>query len=89
MQANNEVGTLQPIAELAQQRLSKVTKRLRKQRDSLHQRLAAAIPGLILNSRLEERLPNTLKVSFPGVIGHELLQRMPSVAVSVGSASRF
>ena len=73
-------------AELAQRRLPEVTERLRKQRDALHQRLAAAIPGLILNGHPEERLPNTLNLSFPGVSGRELLEHTPSVAASVGSA---
>lgn len=73
-------------AELTQRRLPKVTEHLRKQCDALHQRLAAAIPGLILNGHPAERLPNTLNVSFPGVSGRQLLERTPSVAASVGSA---
>ena len=42
-------------------------------RDRLHARLTAAIPGLLLNGHLDERLPNTLHVSFPGVSGRTLL----------------
>ena len=30
-----------------------------------HRRLAAAVPGLVLNGHAEERLPNTLHCSFP------------------------
>jgi cysteine desulfurase len=73
-------------AELAQRRLPAITDRLQAQRDALHGRLAAAIAGLVLNGHPDDRLPNTLHVSFPGVSGRELLARAPLVAASVGSA---
>jgi cysteine desulfurase len=73
-------------AELAQRRLPAVADRLRARRDALHRRLSAAIAGLVLNGHPEDRLPNTLHVSFPGVSGRELLARTPSIAASVGSA---
>lgn len=60
--------------------------RLSAQRDDLHQRLAAAIPGLLLNGHAEERLPNTLNLSFPTVEGWRLLAGAPEVAASTGSA---
>ena len=56
-------------------------------RDRLHARLAAAIPGLVVNGHPDERLPNTLHVSFPGVTGRMLLHAASSdVAASLGSA---
>lgn len=56
-------------------------------RDALHQRLAAAVPGLKLNGHPDDRLPNTLHVSFPGVSGRALLGEAGEVvAASVGSA---
>jgi cysteine desulfurase len=73
-------------AVLAQRRLPAIAERLRRQRDALHARLAAAIPGLALNGHPDERLPNTLNVSLPRVNGRELLARTPEVAASVGSA---
>jgi cysteine desulfurase len=73
-------------AALAQRRLPVGIERLRRQRDDLHALLAAAIPGLTLNGHPQERLPNTLNVSFPGVSGRDLLARTPSVAASLGSA---
>ena len=39
-----------------------------------------------LNGHVEERLPNTLNVSFPGMDGNELLARIPEIAASTGSA---
>ena len=56
-------------------------------RDQLHTRLVEAIPGLSLNGHPEQRLPNTLNLSFPGVDGRELLAlAADEVAASVGSA---
>lgn len=55
-------------------------------RDRLHQALVRRIEGLVLNGHPEERLPNTLNVSFPGVPGYELLSAVPDVAASTGSA---
>ncbi|OGS90754.1 MAG: cysteine desulfurase NifS [Gallionellales bacterium GWA2_60_18] len=74
-------------ARLAREHLPAATEKLRTLRDALHERLAAAVPGLVLNGHPVERLPNTLHVSFPGVAGHELLSRVAGrVAASVGSA---
>ena len=74
-------------ARLARERLPEVTEKLRALRDALHKRLAAAVPGLVLNGHSTERLPNTLHVSFPGIDGRELLSRIAGqVAASVGSA---
>jgi cysteine desulfurase len=56
-------------------------------RDRLHARLCAAIPGLSLNGHPDERLPNTLHLSFPRVSGRTLLSDASTiVAASVGSA---
>jgi cysteine desulfurase len=74
-------------ARLAEQRLPGATGRLRRLRDDLHARLAARIPGLALNGHPEERLPNTLHVSFPAVGGRCLLDEASAhVAASLGSA---
>jgi cysteine desulfurase len=74
-------------ARLAREHLPENTSHLRSMRDHLHTRLAEAIPGLVLNGDPEDRLPNTLHVSFPGVTGRELLEYASTeVAASVGSA---
>jgi cysteine desulfurase len=60
---------------------------MRQLRDQLHERLADAIPGLLLNGHPEQRLPNTLNLSFPGADGRNLLAlAAEEVAASVGSA---
>ncbi|WIX77674.1 cysteine desulfurase family protein [Amycolatopsis carbonis] len=55
-------------------------------RDSLHDRLAAALPGRVQVNGPVRRLPNTLNVSIDGVRGHELLAACPQLAASTGSA---
>jgi hypothetical protein len=60
-------------ARLARSRLPHATRHLATLRDELHRRLAAGVPGLLLNGHPEQRLPNTLHVSFPGVSGRDLL----------------
>jgi cysteine desulfurase len=72
---------------LAGQRLAAGgAERVRALRDHLHGRLRAGVPGLELNGHPEQRLPNTLNVSFPGQDGEDLLMRTPAVAASTGSA---
>ncbi len=73
-------------ARLARAHLPQATEQLRSLRDALHARLEAAIPGLQLNGHPDERLPNTLNISFPGTSGRDLLARAPQLAASVGSA---
>ncbi|MDO8790016.1 MAG: cysteine desulfurase family protein [Sulfuritalea sp.] len=73
-------------ARLARARLPHATQHLATVRDDRHRRLAAAVPGLVLNGHPQHRLPNTLHVSFPGVSGRDLLAAAPDLAASVGSA---
>ena len=55
---------------------------------SLLMRLRAAIPGLRLNGPTIGRLPNTLNLTFPGVLGESMLIALDleGVEVSMGSA---
>ena len=62
------------------------TRRLRDLRDRLHRRLSALIPDLRLNRHPEQRLPNTLNVSFPHALGQAVLAGAPEVAASTGAA---
>ena len=49
--------------------------------------LKTHIPGLKLNGHPSKRLPNTLNLSFPGVIGSALLEKAKNdIAASTGSA---
>lgn len=60
--------------------------RTRGLRDRLQHQLLSQIPGLIVNGQQAERLPNTLSVVFPGVRAHQMLQRIPQLCASTGSA---
>ncbi len=74
-------------ARIAHEHKSGLMQQLQLLRDQLHRQLADAIPGLLLNGHPEQRLPNTLNLSFPGVDGRELLAlAADEVAASVGSA---
>ncbi len=74
-------------AKLALECLPDTTSHLLEVRDVLHSQLLAKVPGLQLNGHPQQRLPNTLHVSFPRVTGRDLLQRVGErVAASVGSA---
>ena len=56
-------------------------------RDRLWQRLHAAFGDRIaLNGHPDQRLPNTLNVSFADEVGTEILARLEGVAASTGSA---
>jgi cysteine desulfurase len=72
---------------LAQQELPGLTERLRQLRDRLWQRLRDRLGNTVaLHGHPEHRLPNTLNVGFLGCVGAELLQAVPEVAASTGSA---
>ena len=59
---------------------------VRALRDRLHQRLVEAFPGLIVNGSMDQRLPNNLNVSLPGIDSERLLAVLEDVAISSGSA---
>ncbi len=71
---------------IAQETLADEATRIRSLRDSLFQQLLGAVPDLRLNGHEDERLPNTLNVSFPGVRSSILLAKADLVAASTGSA---
>jgi cysteine desulfurase len=72
--------------ELAKETMGSQSERLRSLRDDLWRRLSTEIPEIRLNGHPEERLPNTLNVSFPGVRGSAVLARATEIAASTGAA---
>jgi len=80
------VGLGQACA-IAQADLPRYQREVRQLRDLLWQELEKRFGDrVVLNGHPEQRLPNTLHVNFRGVIGAELLDRMPTLAASTGSA---
>jgi cysteine desulfurase len=73
--------------QIARHSLSRTTGRLRQLRDRLWEKLRAGLGDrVVLNGHPEKRLPNTLNVSFVGHVGAELLEKVPEIAASTGSA---
>ena len=66
--------------------LESTAKRMRTLRDQLWALLSDRISGLALNGHPGLRLPNTLNVRVPGISGRALLQLVPQIAASAGSA---
>jgi len=71
--------------DLARTHLTAETKQLACLRHTLWQLLNAAVPGLVRHTP-EVALPNTLTVSFPGVLGRDVLAHAAGLAASTGSA---
>jgi cysteine desulfurase len=74
--------------ELAGKALSEFGTKVKVLRDRLYQRIVdgLAIDNVFLNGHPERRLPNTLNISIRGIVGDELLSRVPELAASTGAA---
>jgi cysteine desulfurase len=81
------VVALGTACALARQSLPETTDRLRRLRDRLWEKLRTALGERVVpNGHPEERLPNTLNANFVGWVGAELLEAVPGIAASTGSA---
>ena len=72
--------------DLAHTRLNNEAQRLSALRDELWGILSSQITGLVRHTPADNCLPNTLTVSFPGVLGRDVLAHAHRVAASTGSA---
>lgn len=74
-------------ARIARKSIEDALDRLALLRDRLYDHLKRDIgEALSVNGGLAERLPNTLSVNFPGVTAQTMLQRIPELCASTGSA---
>lgn len=80
------IAALGKAAELAAQRLYIEGERILALRERFHTKLRDLAGNVHLNGHPTDRLPNTLNVSFKGIIGAELLAQTPEIAASTGSA---
>ncbi|HEY7125650.1 MAG TPA: cysteine desulfurase family protein [Ktedonobacterales bacterium] len=55
-------------------------------REQLLRGLEARVGPVKVNGHPEQRLPNTLNICVPGVVGEDVLARVPGIAASTGSA---
>ncbi len=74
--------------ELAQSRLAARSLQTRHLRDRLERGILEGIPGTRLNGHPEMRVPNTLNISFEGLVAEDLLLNLDlaGIAVSLGAA---
>jgi cysteine desulfurase len=71
---------------MAVERLAADGGHFRALRDRLQQLLQEGFPDLVVNGHPEQRLPNTLNVSFPGFSGRKILAGIYDLEASVGAA---
>lgn len=71
---------------MAKARLQADMLKMKALRDHLQDLLFQHIPGLMLNGHPQERLPNTLHISVPGVKGSKILEGLPTLFASTGAA---
>jgi len=66
------------------------SQKLSKLRDKLHTGINKLIPGAVLNGHEQDRLPNTLNMTLPGLRGESLVMALDqhSVALSSGYACK-
>ena len=74
--------------EISGNLLPSYQKEVKVLRDRLHAEIEAGLgkDAVRLNGHPERRLPNTLNISLRGVVGEELLGRIPEIAASTGAA---
>ena len=73
-------------ARLAIDHLETDAARIAQLRDELWTALSARVDGTLRHTPDDACLPNTLLVSFPGILGADVLARVPQLAASTGSA---
>ncbi len=80
------IAGLGKACELAEDELSDRITGLTGLRDEFFSLLKEKVADIKLNGHPEERLPNTLNVSFPGINAADMLGGMTEVCASTGSA---
>ncbi len=80
------IVALGEAADIASKTLQEEKQNLRKLRDMLEHKILERIPDAVVHGKKADRLPNTLSISFPGKLSHELLERMTRIAASPGAA---
>ncbi|MBN1105023.1 MAG: cysteine desulfurase [Deltaproteobacteria bacterium] len=70
----------------ARKRLDRDFSLMKAMRDRLQSMLFSTLEDLVLNGHPEERLPNTLNMSVPGLEGGRILEGIPGLCASTGAA---
>lgn len=72
--------------EIAQGGMTAEAARLTTLRDRLLEALTARLPGVQVNGAVDRRIPGNLNLGFAGIDSEALMQAMPGLSVSTGSA---
>ncbi|MCD6333598.1 MAG: selenide, water dikinase SelD, partial [Bacteroidales bacterium] len=72
--------------EVAGEQIEINAERMKTLRDRLQSVLLEKLPDAVVNGHPENRLPNTLSISFPGIEAQTLLGSMEQLAASAGAA---
>lgn len=73
-------------AQLCAHNLSVEISRIQRLRDEFEESLISRIPGLVINGKNTNRLPNTSSLTFPDVDADALLLNLSDVMLGTGSA---
>lgn len=71
---------------LAAAEMTDETKRIAVLRQRLLNHLSADIPGLSINGNMDTRIHGNLNITFPSASAADLMERVPDLCVSTGSA---
>ncbi|MFC1864417.1 IscS subfamily cysteine desulfurase [Chloroflexota bacterium] len=80
------IAGLGKAAELAVQ-ASRDSQKIERLRDKLEEEIKKLVPGAVLNGRRENRLPNTLNLTLPGLRGESIVLAMDQHGISLSSGS--
>ena len=81
-----EIVGLGKACALVSEKLPQRAAHMRKLRDRLHEGITARLPDVRLNGHTEQRLPNTLSLSFRSIEAQAILSELTEVAASAGAA---
>ena len=71
---------------IARSRLKRDIQKMTILRDRLQELLFSGLDDLVLNGHPVKRLPNTLNISVPGIVGAQILEGLPTLLASTGAA---
>jgi len=81
-----EISGLGMACEIARRDLEKNMLHVSSMRNALFKGITKAIPNVKLNGHPENKLPNTLSLSFRGIEANTLLSELSGIAASAGAA---
>ncbi|MCL2347247.1 MAG: cysteine desulfurase [Planctomycetaceae bacterium] len=81
------IVALGKMAAISEKYLGAAMERMSSFRDRLEDGLTSLVPGLIINGRNAERLPNTSSLTFPNVYADKMQRNLSELCFSTSAAS--